>query len=102
MDDKEKIIMFADMVNAAEKLNQPLVDENERLHKQLEEERKDRKEERIATLRFFLLAFLVLGIVFFSFIWFAYLAPDTTYQAQEFEGHQQVQSSGTEVVTNGG
>ena len=39
--------------------------------------------------------------VFKIFIWFAYMAPDTTYQTQEFDGHQQVQSSGTEVVTQG-
>ncbi len=41
------------------------------------------------------------ALVLAVFIWFAYMAPDTTYQTQEFEGHQQIQSSGTEVVTRG-
>jgi len=36
-----------------------------------------------------------------AFILLAYLTPDTTYQVQNFEQQTQMQSSGTEVVTQG-
>lgn len=72
----EKIQNFADMVEAAEKLTSPW-----------------RKALALTNILW--------AIVLAAFIAFAYLAPDTTYQAQEFDGHQQVQSSGTEVVTQG-
>lgn len=76
MNENEKIQSFGDMVNATEKLTKPW------------------RLALIITNAFW-------ALVVCLFIWFAYMAPDTTYQAQEFEGHQQVQSSGTEVVTQG-
>lgn len=76
MDDKDRIQSFGDMVEATEKLITPW-----------------RKALALTNILW--------AIVMAAFIWFAYMAPDTTYQAQEFEGHQQVQSSGTEVVMQG-
>lgn len=76
MDDKDKIQSFGDMVDATERLTIPW-----------------RKALALTNILW--------AIVLSAFIAFAYLAPDTTYQAQEFDGHQQVQSSGTEVVTQG-
>lgn len=80
MDDKEKIHVFGDAVNAAEKLSAPW------------------RETTFKTIRALIITNLLWAIVLCAFIWFAYMAPDTTYQTQEFDGHQQVQSSGTEVV----
>lgn len=76
MNDAEKIKSFGDMVDATERLTKPW---------------------RIALI----VTNVLWAVVVCMFIWFAYMAPDTAYQAQEFEGHQQVQSSGTEVVTQG-
>jgi len=81
MTDDEKIQSFGDMVDATDRMSSPWRDTVSKLIKAL-----------IFTNLFWAVAFAF-------FIWFAYMAPDTTYQTQEFEGHQQVQSSGTEVVT---
>ena len=77
MDDKEKIQSFGDMVEATERLTKPW---------------------RIALL----VTNLLWALVFAAFIFLAYLTPDTTYQYQEVEGQAQVQSTGSEVVTQGG
>lgn len=77
MDDKEKIQSFGDMVDATERLTKPW---------------------RIALL----VTNLLWALVFAAFILLAYLTPDTTYQYQEVEGQAQVQSTGSEVVTQGG
>ena len=84
MTDKEKIENFGDLVNASDKLASPW-----------------RKANFILTIALVATNFFW-AIVLCVFIWFAYMSPDTTYQTQEFEGHQQVQSSGTEVVTRTG
>lgn len=76
MDDKEKIQSFGDMVDATERLTKPW---------------------RIALL----VTNLLWAVVFAAFILLAYLTPDTTYQYQEVEGQAQVQSTGSEVVTQG-
>lgn len=76
MEDKDKIQSFGDMVDATERLTIPW-----------------RKALALTNILW--------AAVMAAFIWFAYMAPDTTYQAQEFQGHHQVQSSGTEVVTQG-
>lgn len=76
MDDKEKIQSFGDMVDATERLTKPW---------------------RIALL----VTNLLWALVFTAFILLAYLTPDTTYQYQEVEGQAQVQSTGSEVVTQG-
>lgn len=85
MDDKEKIQSFGDMVDAAERLTKPW---------------------RIALL----VTNLLWALVFAAFILLAYLTPDTSYQYQDpdtsyqyqdFEGQAQVQSAGSEVVTQG-
>lgn len=83
MTDNEKIQSFADMVDATDRMSSPW---------------RETVFKLIAALIF---TNLFWAIVLGAFIWFAYMAPDTTYQTQEFEGHQQVQSSGTEVVTQG-
>lgn len=83
MTDSEKIQNFGDMVDATDRMSSPW---RETVHK---------------LVRALILTNLFWAIVLCAFIWFAYMAPDTTYQTQEFEGHQQVQSSGTEVVTQG-
>lgn len=83
MTDNEKIQSFGDMVDATEKMSAPWRETVNKLIKAL------------------ILTNLFWAVVLSVFIWFAYMAPDTTYQTQEFEGHQQVQSSGTEVVTRG-
>ena len=44
---------------------------------------------------------LLWALVFAAFILLAYLMPDTSYQYQDFEGQAQVQSAGSEVVTQG-
>lgn len=77
MDDKEKIQSFGDMVEATERLTKPW---------------------RIALL----VTNFLWALVFAAFILLAYLTPDTTYQYQEVEGQAQVQSTGSEVVTQGG
>lgn len=77
MDDREKIQSFGDMVDATERLTKPW---------------------KIALL----ITNLLWALVFTAFILLAYLTPDTTYQYQEVEGQAQVQSTGTEVVTQGG
>lgn len=76
MDDKEKVQSFGDMVQATEKLTKPW---------------------RFALI----LTNLFWAIVLFAFIAFAYLTPETTYQSQDFVGQSQVQSAGSEVVTDG-
>lgn len=77
MTDNEKIKSFGDMVQATEKLTKPW---------------------RIALL----ITNLLWALVFSAFILLAYLTPDTSYQYQDFEGQSQVQSAGSEVVTQGG
>lgn len=84
MDDQEKIKSFGDMVDATDRMSSPWRETVSKLIKAL------------------ILTNLFWAAVLAVFIWFAYMAPDTTYQEQEFEGHQQVQSSGTDVVTRGG
>lgn len=74
MNDTEKVHSFGDMVNATEKLTKPW---------------------RWALV----ITNLLWAIVFALFIAFAYLSPDTTYQYQD--GQEQMQSTGSEVVTNG-
>lgn len=76
MDDKEKIQNFSDMVQATEKLTKPW---------------------RIALI----VTNILWALVFAAFILLAYLTPDTTYQYQEVDGQAQVQSTGSEVVTQG-
>lgn len=83
MTNEEKIQSFGDMVNATDKMSAPW------------------RETVFKLVKALILTNLFWALVLGAFIWFAYMAPDTTYQAQEFEGHQQVQSSGTEVVTQG-
>lgn len=81
--DMETIKNFSDMVNATEKLSKPW------------------REIAFKLIKALILTNLFWAVVLAAFIWFAYMAPDTTYQQQAFEGHEQVQSSGTEVVTRG-
>lgn len=81
MTDNEKIQNFGDMVEATERMSSPW------------------RETVFKLIKALILTNLFWAVVLSVFIWFAYMAPDTTYQTQEFEGHQQVQSSGTEVVT---
>jgi len=76
MTDNEKIRSFGDMVQATEKLTKPW---------------------RLALI----ITNALWAIVFLAFILLAYLTPDTTYQYQEVEGQAQVQSTGSEVVTQG-
>lgn len=76
MTDKEKIENFGDMVQATEKLTKPW---------------------RLALV----ITNVLWALVFLAFILLAYLTPDTTYQYQEVEGQAQVQSTGSEVVTQG-
>lgn len=76
MDDNEKIQNFGDMVQATEKLTKPW---------------------RIALI----VTNVLWALVFAAFILLAYLTPDTTYQYQEVDGQAQVQSTGSEVVTQG-
>lgn len=76
MDDQEKIQNFGDMVSATEKLTKPW------------------RWALIITNAFW-------AIVFMAFILLAYLTPDTTYQYQEVDGQPQIQSTGSEVVTQG-
>ena len=76
MTDNEKIRSFGDMVQATEKLTKPW---------------------RLALI----ITNALWAIVFLAFILLAYLTPDTTYQVQNFEQQTQMQSSGTEVVTQG-
>lgn len=76
MDDQEKIQNFGDMVSATEKLTKPW---------------------RWALI----ITNALWAIVFMVFILLAYLTPDTTYQYQEVDGQPQIQSTGSEVVTQG-
>lgn len=76
MNDSEKIQSFGDMVNATERLTKPW---------------------RYALY----ITNLLWAIVFAAFILLAYLTPDTSYQYQDFDKPAQVQSTGSEVVTNG-
>lgn len=76
MNDTEKIQSFGDMVNATEKLTKPW---------------------RWALI----ITNFLWAVVFLAFILLAYLTPDTSYQMQDFEGQSQVQSTGSEVVTQG-
>lgn len=83
MTDNEKIQSFGDMVEATDKMSSPW------------------RETVFKLVRALILTNLFWAVVLSAFIWFAYMAPDTTYQAQEFDGHQQVQSSGTEIAAQG-
>ena len=83
MTDNEKITAFGDMVNATERISSPW------------------RDAFFKTLKALIITNALWAIVMCVFIWFAYMSPDITYQEQEFDGHQQVQSSGTEVVTRG-
>lgn len=74
MTDNEKIQSFGDMVDATERLTKPW---------------------RVAMM----FTNALWALVFLAFIFLAYLTPDTTYQMQN--GETQVQSTGTEVVTQG-
>lgn len=76
MTDTEKIQSFGDMVNATEKLTKPW---------------------RLALI----ITNCLWAVVFMAFILLAYLTPDTTYQYQEVDGQPQIQSTGSEVVTQG-
>lgn len=76
MDQQENIQNFNDMVNATEKLTKPW---------------------RIALV----ITNVLWAVALIAFIGLAYLTPDTSYQYQDFEGNEQVQSTGTEVVTQG-
>ena len=76
MDDKEKIKSFGDMVQATEQLTKPW---------------------RVALI----VTNILWALVFLAFILLAYLTPDTSYQMQDFEGQSQVQTTGTETVTDG-
>ena len=76
MTDKEKLESFGDMVNATERLKKPW---------------------RWALY----ITNALWALVFLAFILLAYLTPDTTYQYQDLETPSQVQSTGSEVVTNG-
>lgn len=76
MTDNEKIRSFGDMVQATEKLTKPW---------------------RLALI----ITNALWAIVFLAFILLAYLTPDTTYQYQEVDGQPQIQSTGSEVVTQG-
>ena len=76
MTDNEKIRSFGDMVQATEKLTKPW---------------------RLALI----ITNALWAIVFLAFILLDYLTPDTTYQYQEVDGQAQVQSTGSEVVTQG-
>lgn len=83
MDNDAKIKEFADMVDATDRMSSPW------------------RETVYKLIKALVITNLFWAIVLGFFIWFAYMAPDTTFQTQEFDGHQQVQSSGTEVVTQG-
>lgn len=83
MENENQVQNFSDMVNATDRMSSPW------------------REALFKVIKALVLTNLFWALVVSVFIWFAYMAPDTTYQAQEFEGHQQMQSSGTEVVTNG-
>lgn len=76
MDHQENIQNFNDMVNATEKLTKPW---------------------RIALV----ITNVLWAVALIAFIGLAYLTPDTSYQYQDFDGNEQVQSTGTEVVTQG-
>ena len=76
MTDTEKIQSFGDMVNATEKLTKPW---------------------RLALI----ITNCLWAVVFMAFILLAYLTPDTTYQYQEVDGQPKIQSTGSEVVTQG-
>lgn len=91
MTNEEKVIAFTDMINATAKIVEPIEEENKRLHEQLDKFHKQLFWER-----------LIFGIALIMFIVLAYLTPDTSYQYQDFEDQAQVQSTGSEVVTQGG
>lgn len=81
MNDSEKIQSFGDMVDATEKMAAPW-----------------RRTNLILTIAM-VVTNLFWAIALCLFIWFAYMAPDTTYQYQDFNDQHQGQSTGTEVVT---
>lgn len=60
-----------------------------------------RANSAFAWLNLLIITNALWAIVFLAFILLAYLTPDTTYQVQNFEQQTQMQSSGTEVVTQG-
>lgn len=76
MTDNEKIQSFGDMVQATEKLTKPW---------------------RMALI----ITNVLWALAFLAFILLAYLTPDSSYQYQDFESQSQVQSTGSEVVTQG-
>lgn len=76
MNDSEKIKSFGDMVKATEQLIKPW---------------------RWALI----ITNCLWAVVFLAFILLAYLTPETTYQYQDTESTAQVQSTGSEVVTQG-
>lgn len=84
MDDKKGMIEnFGDMVNATERMSNPWKDTVWKLLKAL------------------VLTNLFWAVIVGLLVWFAYMAPDTSYQTQDFDGQLQTQSVGSEVVTNG-
>lgn len=93
MDDKEKIREFADMVDAVERLEKPLQEENERLHQQIKEQR----EHYHKIIRIIVIGF---SVVLSLFIGLAYLSPDTSVQMQDSEAEQQFQISGTDAANS--
>ena len=91
MSNEEKIKAFADMVDGIKQLNQPLEDENKRLHEQIDKINADRKHERKIRNIAFCISFIAIGLVFLAFILFAYLTPVEIHQGQDFDEHKQTQ-----------
>ena len=97
MSDKEKVVAFADMVNATKELVKPIEDENIRLHEQIDKINRDRHRERVAWC-------IVCSIIAFAlmlFIAFAYAEPVTMNQGQNFKDNTQSQTY-SEGATQGG
>lgn len=93
MSDDEKIRSFGDMVDAVERLVKPIQEENERLHQQLREQREKYHRQLIVAI---VAPIAVLAL----FIWFAYMAPDTSVQVQDGETNQQTQIAGTDTTNS--
>lgn len=97
MTDKEKVLAFADMVNAAKELVKPVQEENIRLHEQIDKIHKDRQKERIV----WGIAFSIVTFALILFIIFAYTEPVKMEQGQNLEESTQSQTY-TEGATQGG
>lgn len=81
MSDSEKIQNFGDMVDAVEKLTNPIQEENIRLHEQIDKMHRQMWWERV-----------VFGLLLLAFIAFAYLTPVEMNQGQQFEERTQSQN----------